>query len=179
MLQRLTGAFVDGLAARRPAGSVKSRKVAGGRDGSGGAKGTGIVGGRSLRALLFDALDEAVPEVDPQTFQVQVGEDGWVSLFHDRVDEDTLSIAEEVINEVLLNPHIYGADGSASAELPDPAVPKMIRRMEEDYEVEDLRFAFDHNARVRLFHDELDRASLRELEAQLHEWRLMLGTREA
>ena len=122
---------------------------------------------------------QAVPEVDPQTFQVQVGEDGWVSLFHDRVDEDTLSIAEEVINEVLLNPHIYGADGSASAELPDPAVPKMIRRMEEDYEVEDLRFAFDHNARVRLFHDELDRASLRELEAQLHEWRLMLGTREA
>ena len=178
MLQRLTGAFVDGLAARRPASAVKARKVAGGKDGGSG-KGSGITGARSLRSLLFDALDEAVPEVDPQSFQVHVDEDGWVTLFHDGVDEDTLSLAEEIVNEVLLNPHIYGSDGSAAAELPDPAVPTMIKRMEEVYELEMLRFAFDHNARVRLFHDDLDRASLRELEAQLHEWRLMLGSREA
>ncbi len=179
MLQRLTGAFVDGLAKRRPTGVVRSRKVAGGKDGGSESRGSGITGARSLRALLFDALDEAVPEVDPQSFQVQVDEDGWVRLFHDGVDEDTLSLAEEVINEVLLNPHIYGADGSTHSELPDPAVPQMIKRMEEVYELDPLRFAFDHNARVRLFHDELDRASLRELEAQLHEWRLMLGSREA
>jgi hypothetical protein len=178
MLQRLTGAFVDGLAARRPTGAVKSRKVAGGKD-TGGGRGSGISGSRSLRSLLFDALDEAVPEVDPQSFQVRVGEDGWVSLVHDGVDEDTLSLAEEIVNEVLLSPHIYGADGSAEAELPDPAVPTMVSRMETVYELEELRFAFDYNGRVRLFHDILDRTTLRDLENQLHDWRLMLGTREA
>ena len=99
--------------------------------------------------------------MDPQSFQVHVDEDGWVTLFHDGVDEDTLSLAEEIVNEMLLNPHIYGSDGSASAELPTRRFP-MIKRMEEVYELEMLRFAFDHNARVRLFHDDLDRASLRE-----------------
>ena len=178
MLQRLTGAFVDGLAQRSPAKAIGRKKV-GGKDGAKGSKGSGFTGSRSLRSLLFDALDEAVPEVDPQSFQVRVEADGWLVLFHDEVDEDTLSLAEEIVNEVLLSPHVYGADGSANGELPDPAVPKMVARMEEVYELEEMRFAFDHNGRVRLFHEFLDRSSLRELESQLHQWRLMLGEREA
>ena len=178
MLQRLTGAFVDGLASRRPTRSIGPKKV-GGKEGSKRTRGSGLGGARSLRSLLFDALDEAVPEVDPQSFQVRIDADGWLTLFHDDVDEDTLSLAEEIVNEVLLTPHIYGADGQAHAELPDPAVPKMVARMEEVYEIEAIRFAFDFNGRVRLFHEDLDRSSLRDLEAQLHEWRLMLGSREA
>ena len=178
MLQRLTGAFVDGLAARRPTRSIGPRKV-GGKSSSSSSKGSGLSGPRSLRSLLFDALDEAVPEVDPQSFQVRVDADGWVTLVHDGVDEDTLSLAEEIVNEVLLSPHVYGADGKGLAELPDPAVPKMVGRMEEVYELEELRFAFDHSGRVRLFHDVLDRPTLRDLEGHLHEWRRMLGSREA
>ena len=68
MLQRLTGAFVDGLAARRPASTVKARKIAGSKDGGSG-KGSGITGARSLRSLLFDALDEAVPRWIPSRFR--------------------------------------------------------------------------------------------------------------
>ena len=178
MLQRLTGAFVDGLANRRPTRAIGPKKV-GGKDDKQATRGSGFRGSRSLRSLLFDALDEAVPEVDPQSFQVRVDEDGWLTLFHDDLDEDTLSLAEEIVNEVLLSPHLYGADGHAHSEFPDPAVPKMVARMEEVYELEQMRFAFDHNGRVRLFHEFLDRPTLRDLEGQLHEWRLMLGEREA
>lgn len=178
MLQRLTGAFVDGLANRRPTRAIGPKKV-GGKDSNKSPRGSGMGGPRSLRSLLFDALDEAVPEVDPQSFQVHIDEDGWLTLFHDGVDEDTLALAEEIVNEVLLSPHIYGADGHAHAELPDPAVPKMVARMEDVYELEQLRFAFNSNGRVRLFHEDLDRPTLRDLETQLHDWRLMLGEREA
>jgi len=177
MLQRLTGAFVDGLANRRPTRAIGPKRVSG-KDGA-SSRGSGFSGPRSLRSLLFDALDEAVPEVDPQSFQVRVDVDGWLTLFHEDVDDDTLSLAEEIVNEVLLSPHIYGADGQTHAELPDPAVPKMVARMEEVYEIDAMRFAFDHNGRVWLFHEDLDRPTLRDLEGQLHDWRLMLGSREA
>lgn len=179
MLQRLTNAFVDGLAHRQPGqASAVSRRILN-ADGTQPAKRSGFTGPRSLRSLLHVALDEAVPEVSPHSFRIRVEADGWVSLDHESLDEDTLAFAEEIVNEVLLSPHVYGSNGKAESELGDPTIPKLVSRLEEDFELDELRFTFDPVGRVRLFHEDLDRPTLRELEGQLHDLRTLLGTRVA
>lgn len=176
MLQRLTNAFVDGMARRQPnkASAVSRRLIEPGA--ASGAKGSGFTGPRSLRSLLHVALDEAVPEVSPHSFRIRVEADGWVSLDHPSLDEDTLAFTEEIVNEVLFNPHVYGADGKAPAELTDPTIPKLVAHIETEFELDELRFTFDPVGRVRLFHEDLDRPTLRDLEGQLHGLRTLLGT---
>jgi len=179
LLQRLTNAFVDGLAHRQPgkASAVSRRLVT--TDGHQRAKGSGFTGPKSLRSLLHVALEEAVPEASPHSFRIRVEADGWVSLDHGSLDEDTLAFAEEIVNEVLLSPHVYGANGRAEAELGDPTIPKLVSHLEDEFELDELRFTFDPVGRVRLFHEDLDRPTLRELEGQLYDMRTLLGTRVA
>lgn len=179
MLQRLTNAFVDGLAHRQPgkASAVSRRLIE--ADGQSTAKGSGFTGPRSLRSLLHVALDEAVPEVSPHSFRVRVEADGWISLDHPSLDEDTVAFAEEIVNEVLLSPSVYGANGKADAQLGDPTIPKLVSHIEAEFELDELRFTFDPIGRVRLFHEDLDRPALRDLEGQLLELRTLLGTRVA
>lgn len=179
MLQRLTNAFVDGLANRTPgrASSVSRRLATTGSNQP--TKGSGFTGPKSLRSLLHIALEEAVPEATSHSFRIRVEADGWVSLDHETLDEDTLAFAEEIVNEVLLSPHVYGANGRADAELGDPTIPKLVSRLEDEFELDELRFTFDPVGRVRLFHEDLDRPTLRELEGQLYDMRTLLGTRVA
>ncbi len=175
MLSRLTSVFAESTAkiGADPVRGSRLRSLVGERSSARHAETLG--GRRNFRSLLYETLAEAVPEADTRDWRIRFSPAGQVELSHPSLDGDTVAFAEDLVNEVLTGPNTYGADGRAAAERISAAVPQLVSRLEEEFELDNLQFTYDPDGRPALFHDELDTRTLAALEGQLQEWLGMLG----